>query len=200
MLAKVSLGGPMNSAGPDVSKLVPHLMSSWHLSKPGGLRGSHKEVSGSVRGYQVPNVVLGGTNELPWPRCFQIGATLDALLPFLKSGGLKGHLKEVSRGPRSAAVPYGEADYLICFVLKIRWPLLVCPLSVLPIPALYVPLLINKKKSVVYVPKKNCFPFCFYYDFWQWAGEVGKKSSSQNYHPRPTFDIVLNTTWKVISC
>ena len=120
-------------------------------------------------------MVLGGTNELPWPRCFQIGATLDALLPFLKSGGLKGHLKEVSRGPRSAAVPYGEADYLICFVLKIRWPLLVCPLSVLPIPALYVPLLINKKKSVVYVTKKKLSPFLFLL----WFLAVGRRSRQE---------------------
>ena len=75
------------------------------------------------------------------------------LTALLKSGAPKGHLKEVSRGPRSAAVPYGEADYLICFVLKKRWPLLVCPLIVLPIKAPYVPVLINKKKSVVYIPK-----------------------------------------------
>ena len=33
--------------------------------KPGGLRGSHKEVSGSVGGYQVPNVVLGGHQWTP---------------------------------------------------------------------------------------------------------------------------------------
>ena len=32
-------------------------------------------------GYKVTNVVLGGANELPWPRCLQIGVTLDALLP-----------------------------------------------------------------------------------------------------------------------
>ena len=33
---------------------------------------------------------LGGTNILPWPRDFQIGATLDASMTFLKSDGLKG--------------------------------------------------------------------------------------------------------------
>ena len=39
-----------------------------------------------------------GANELTWPRGFQIGVTLDALLAFVKSGGLRGHLKEVSGG------------------------------------------------------------------------------------------------------
>ena len=43
----------------------------------------------------MSKVVLGGANEIPQPRGFQIGATLDAYLTFLKSGGLRGHLKEV---------------------------------------------------------------------------------------------------------
>ena len=38
---------------------------------------------------------LGGANVLPWLRGFQIGATLDASMTSLKSGGLKGHLKVV---------------------------------------------------------------------------------------------------------
>ena len=36
---------------------------------------------------------LEGANVLPWPRSFRNGATLDALLTFLKSGGFRGHLK-----------------------------------------------------------------------------------------------------------
>ena len=42
---------------------------------------------------------LEGANVFPWPRGFRIGATLDALLTFLKSGGFRGHLKEVLGGP-----------------------------------------------------------------------------------------------------
>ena len=40
-------------------------------------------------------MVLWGANDLPWPRGFQIAVTLDAFLKFLKSGALRGHLKEV---------------------------------------------------------------------------------------------------------
>ena len=43
----------------------------------------------------MSNMVLWGANELPWSRGFQIGFTLDAFLKFLKSGALRGHLKEV---------------------------------------------------------------------------------------------------------
>ena len=43
----------------------------------------------------MSNIVLRGANELPWPRGFLIGVTLDAFLTFLKSGALRGHLKEV---------------------------------------------------------------------------------------------------------
>ena len=43
----------------------------------------------------MSNMVLRGANELPWPRGFQIGVTLDAFLKFLKSGVLQGHLREV---------------------------------------------------------------------------------------------------------
>ena len=38
---------------------------------------------------------IRGANKILWPRGFQIGVTLDALLEFTKSGGLRGHLKEV---------------------------------------------------------------------------------------------------------
>ena len=41
----------------------------------------------------MSNMVLWGANELPWPRGFQIGVTLDDLMTFLKSGGLGGTLK-----------------------------------------------------------------------------------------------------------
>ena len=37
-------------------------------------------------------MVLRGANELPWPRGFQIGVTLDAFLTFLKSGAGRGHI------------------------------------------------------------------------------------------------------------
>ena len=59
------------------------------------MRGYLKEVKGGTGGHQVTKEVLGGANELPWSRCFQIGATLDALVTFKKSGGLRGYLKEV---------------------------------------------------------------------------------------------------------
>ena len=39
----------------------------------------------------MSNMVLRDTNELPWPRGFQIGVTLDAFFKFLKSGVLMGH-------------------------------------------------------------------------------------------------------------
>ena len=57
--------------------------------KSGGFRGHLKEVKGGPRGNQVSKVVLGGANELPWPRSFQIGATLDAYVTFLTSGGFR---------------------------------------------------------------------------------------------------------------
>ena len=44
-------------------------------------------------GNQVSKVDLGGTNELPWPQGFQTGATLDAYLTFLKSGGFRDTLR-----------------------------------------------------------------------------------------------------------
>ena len=44
---------------------------------------------------RVSKIELEGANALPWPRGFQIGATLDALLTFLKSGGFRWHLMEV---------------------------------------------------------------------------------------------------------
>ena len=42
---------------------------------------------------------LEGANVLHWLRGFRIGAKLDALVSFLKSGGFTGHLKEVYGGP-----------------------------------------------------------------------------------------------------
>ena len=52
------------------------------IVKSGGLRGYQNKGSRGQVGYQVPNMVLGGANELPWPWISQIGAPLDALLPF----------------------------------------------------------------------------------------------------------------------
>ena len=43
----------------------------------------------------MSNVVLRDANDLPWPRGFQIGVTLEALLSFVKSGDFSAHLKEV---------------------------------------------------------------------------------------------------------
>ena len=43
----------------------------------------------------MSNVVFRDANELPLPRGFRIGATLDALQTFLKSCVLRRHLKEV---------------------------------------------------------------------------------------------------------
>ena len=48
---------------------------------------------------------LEGANVLQWPRGFQIGATLDALLTFLKSGGFRGHLKELLEGQGNGRRP-----------------------------------------------------------------------------------------------
>ena len=42
----------------------------------------------------MSNVVLRDSNDLPGPRGFKIGVTLDALLTFLKSGDFSGLLKE----------------------------------------------------------------------------------------------------------
>ena len=41
----------------------------------------------------MSEVVLMGTNELPWSRGFPISVRLDDLMTFLKSGGLGGTLK-----------------------------------------------------------------------------------------------------------
>ena len=41
---------------------------------------------------------LKGTNVLPWPRGFQIGATIDALLKFLNSGGFRGQGRRFKGG------------------------------------------------------------------------------------------------------
>ena len=41
---------------------------------------------------------LEGANVLPWPRGFQIGVTLDALLTFLNSGGFRGTLRRFKEG------------------------------------------------------------------------------------------------------
>ena len=64
----------------------------------GDFRGHLKEVKGGPGGHQESNVALRGANKLPWPRGFQFGATLDALLEFLKLGDFRGHLKEVKGG------------------------------------------------------------------------------------------------------
>ena len=53
------------------------------------------EVQGGPGENQVSNMVLRGSYELPLPRGFSNGVTLNALLTYLKSGDLRGHLKEV---------------------------------------------------------------------------------------------------------
>ena len=62
--------------------------------KLGDLRGHHKVVYGVPGGNKESNMILRGSNELPWPRCFQIGATPDVLLTFLESGDFRGPLNE----------------------------------------------------------------------------------------------------------
>ena len=84
----------MNSPGTEVFKLVP-LDAFLKFLKAAALKGHLKEVYRGPGGNQVSNMVRRGTNELPWPRGFQIGVTLDAFLKFLKSDALMGHFKEV---------------------------------------------------------------------------------------------------------
>ena len=49
----------------------------------GDFRKPFKEFLRGTGDYQISKVVLRSGNELPWPRGFQISATLDALLTFL---------------------------------------------------------------------------------------------------------------------
>ena len=57
--------------------------------------GHLKEVKDGQGGHQVLKVFLRGANELPRRRGLKNGATLDVLQTFLKSGGLRGHIKEL---------------------------------------------------------------------------------------------------------
>ena len=57
------------------------------------MRGFIKEVKGSQGEKMVSKLKLGDTRKRPCPRGFQIGVTLDDLLEFTESGGLRGHLK-----------------------------------------------------------------------------------------------------------
>ena len=85
----------------------------------------------------MSNMVLWGTNKLPWPRGFPIDVALDAFLKFLKSGALRmplkevyvflkflkssalrGHLKEVDGGPRGNQV----SNMVIWGVNELLWP------------------------------------------------------------------------------
>ena len=63
--------------------------------KSSGLWGNLNVVKEGQGGHQVSKVFLKGANELPWHRVFKNGAILDAFKTFIKSGGLRGHLKEV---------------------------------------------------------------------------------------------------------
>ena len=64
--------------GPEVSKFVPHLVPQLHFENQvvqGGTLRWLKGAQGAPRGSKMD---LGGANVLPWPRGFQIGATLNA--------------------------------------------------------------------------------------------------------------------------
>ena len=65
-------------------------------------------------GNQVSNVVLRDANKLPWPRGFQIGITLDALLTFLKSGELSGQLRRLKGAGQAGP---GDLRREICALL-----------------------------------------------------------------------------------
>ena len=56
---------------------------------------------------------LEGANVLPWPRGFQIGATLDALLTFLKSGGFRGTLRRFKEGQGTGRRPGNGIYHLL---------------------------------------------------------------------------------------
>ena len=54
-----------------------------------------------------------GANVLPWPRGFLIGATLDALLTFLKSGGFRGTLRRFKEGQGTGRRPGNGIYHLL---------------------------------------------------------------------------------------
>ena len=56
---------------------------------------------------------LEGANALPWPRGFRIGATLDALLTFLKSGGFRGTLRRFKEGQGTGRRPGNGIYHLL---------------------------------------------------------------------------------------
>ena len=63
-----------------------------------GLNIFYKKTSAlkdSFRGLKEIFLFVAGFDEQFWLRHFQIGATLDALMTFVKSGGFRGHLKGV---------------------------------------------------------------------------------------------------------
>ena len=65
------------------------------MSRGGGYQAKNEAVQLGTGENQVSKVVSRFANVLPWPRGFQNGAILDALLTLLKSVGFRGHLKEV---------------------------------------------------------------------------------------------------------
>ena len=56
---------------------------------------------------------LEGANVFPWPRGFRIGATLDALLTFLKSGGFRGTLRRFKEGQGTGRRPGNGIYHLL---------------------------------------------------------------------------------------
>ena len=66
----------------------------------------------------MSNMVLWGANELPWPRDFQIGVTLDAFLRFLKSGALRGHCLGPLKGVQGAPYGRGSTNYFYPFTVQ----------------------------------------------------------------------------------
>ena len=66
----------------------------------------------------MSNTVLWGANELPWPRDFQIGVTLDAFLKFLKSGALRGHCLGPLKGGPEDPLGKGSTNYFYPFTVQ----------------------------------------------------------------------------------
>ena len=56
------------------------------------MSGVRCQVKGAKGATRYPRWSLGGANETPLPRGFQIGVTFDALVKFIKSGALGGTL------------------------------------------------------------------------------------------------------------
>ena len=68
----------------------------------------------------MSKMVLRGANELLWSRGFQISATLDAYLKFLKLGALRGHCVGLLQGGQGNPLRKGgnQIVLLVYFTLE----------------------------------------------------------------------------------